>query len=495
MPRKKLEGFEEIGVPGLETIWGQVQRAYAKELYWPEVEPLYTRIWRGDAETSVVRAFNSSMASGMTLSWDLPEMPKLGKPNDADKRALEYVSTLEDDIGYGGIMDWLIQCCERVSFYGWGFWETPLCLRKKGWHPPGERPTTGEPLWESHYDDGLVGIRKLAWRDYTTFHSWEMDNRGTATGFTQIQGDGTQVTIPFSRGLHITFGDNSNPEGLGMLEAIYRLERLKYGLEMIMGLGFEHAAGHVKFRVLDRLTPEDKETVRAAARALLTAQEGNYITEIQGKFEADIMDVPFSAAADLLEAVRYYGILKLTLYGLQFVALSSLSGAGSYAALDDASSIAVLAFNAMKQTFVRQFNRKLITRLFAHPVNDKRFAGRTRLPVLVASDIAKTVNLEQLGLFVQMIASVLPLGRDDVLSIRQRSGLLAETIPDDADLMTLPEAMTITDPAASTGSNQKAPTPEHPKIRVLNPPGGNADKAPKEKTGIPQGQLPGTNAS
>ncbi len=57
------------------------------------------------------------------------------------------------------------------------------------------------------------------------------------------------------------------------------------------------------------MTEEDKSIVKAAASAIMTAQEGNYALWPKGII-GEIKDVPFGAAASILEAIRYYGLLK-----------------------------------------------------------------------------------------------------------------------------------------------------------------------------------------
>lgn len=412
-----MADYDEVGTTGYLQFNGQYEQAYTRELRWPDVEPIYTRLWRSDPETAIVRSFLSALSAGVKLSWAPPE-----NPNAADLKALAFAESLGKDIE-GGLDGWLRQCMERVTFYGWGFWETPLCLRRKNWKPP------GRDAWRSKNDDGLVGVRRLAWRDYSSFSGWQIDEvSGLATGFNQyvLTGDRGEITIPFSQGLHVTWGDNTNPEGLAMLEALYRLEAYKRNLELVMGIGFERSAGHVRVTVKENLNDTDRARIRAAARALMTGQEGNYVTDIADVFSTEVIDVPFAASGNILEAIRYYGILKLALFGMQFVALSSLSGAGSYAALDDSSSLAITLANATKDGMIAQFNDQVVARLFQHPVNASRFAGITEMPKLVGSDLAKSVDLPELAAFASAIQSVMPLSEEDIIAIRTRSGLLPE---------------------------------------------------------------------
>lgn len=427
--------FEEVGTPGLDMYSGWVNKAYNTELFWPGVEPLYSRIWRSDPEVTVVRTLFEAWASGLDVTIELPE--NVGGREvpitSADKKAQEFGYSVLDDIE-GGIGQWVTSVASRAPFYGWGFWEAPLGLRRPNWKAPNEGDA-----WRSTNDDGLVGIRRLAFRDYSSFERWIADDyTGRVTGFWQVDSPNPRRPIAFDRGVHITYGDADNPEGLATLEALWRLERIKYGLEVVMGIGFEHAAGYLDVTAEKKLTPADEIHIGKAARAIMSAQEGNYAAWPEG-FKGELKDVPFSAATSILEAIRYYSILKLSLLGMQWVALSSMTGAGSFASMKDSSGMAVLLFNSMIGSFEQQINDQLMRRLYTHPVNAAAFAGMTRRPQLKISRLDKSIELDQLGAFATAMNAIMPLGDDDYIAIRRKSEFLPETLPEVANVPPQPE--------------------------------------------------------
>lgn len=428
--------WDEIGSSGLQAYSGFITKAYVSELFWPSAEPIYSRIWRSDPEVTIVRHLFSAWAGKLSPEWIVPEVKGPDgeplPPSDDDRAAAYFANTAMEDID-GGIDGWLTSAITRVPFFGFGYWESVPGLRREGWQAPG-----GKDPWQSQYDDGLVGIRRLAFRDYSSFMRWEMDDySGRVQGLEQHDPPNPPRIIPLDRALHIRYGDLDNPEGLGTLEAIYRLERIKYGLEVIQGIGFEHAAGHAVFSIQGPLDAEAKATLRRAGRALMAAAEGNYVTELldnEGNhvFKARIEDVPFQAGPALLEAIRYYGILKLGLFGMQFVALSSLSGAGSFAAMNDASEMALMMFNNTAGGIIKQADEQLGQQLFGNPVNAAAFPGMTRRPRLTINELEKPIPMAELGAFVQAISAVMPLGEDDLLTIREKSnGVLSETLPEE----------------------------------------------------------------
>lgn len=448
--------FAEIGSTGLEAWGGWVKMAYATELTWPTCAALYNRIWRSDPEVGIARAVLDSMSSQLDIRFELH--PEIETPTDDDKRAVDFgnqvLSDLEDGIG-----KWINSCMKRVPFYGWGWWEAPLGLRSAGWSPPDQ----GDP-WRSQYDDGLVGYRGLRFRHYSSFSNWELsDDKGRLRGMAQFDPPNPLVTIPLDRSLHVTFGDSDNPEGLAVMEPLWRLERYKFNLEVVQGIGFEHAAGHVSITAEEDLGAQDEARIKKAVRALLTAQEGNYAAWPKG-VKGEVIDVPFSAAVALLDAIRYYGIVKLGLIFMQWAALGTMSPYGSYASMTDASEFFLSVFNSMAEGFVFQADAQIGKRLYELPVNAAAFPDMTRRPRLVVSKAQKAVKLADLGQFLQVYAAIAPLSDDDLVAIRKKSDFLPETLPE-AD-----EAPEEAEPKAET------PEEEEPDSEDVTPP-GNEDMA------------------
>ena len=416
----KARPFDEIGTQGLQMWSGFVQEAHDAELYWPYVYPLFNRIRRSDPEIGgIVRPAFAALARGVKLDWETPD-----DPSSDDKRAQEYAQTLFDDMDGGSEL--LIETiASYVPFMGWGWWEVVAGVRNPAWRPPDK-----EDDWRSSYDDGLPAIRRLAWRDHASFERWEADEAtGRVMGMVQHDYPNPPVVIPLDRSLHLTFGDPVNPEGLSPLEAVWRLERIKYGLEMVQGMGYEHAAGYAKFQTTAALTAEDKSNITEAARAIMTAQQGNYI-RLPGHVTADIMDSGFQVAPAILEAIRYYGLLKLQVFAMQWMSVATTAGAGALAAHSDSSDMALTLYNAMWEGFAHQIDRQLGKRIFNHPLVAARFPGMTKRPKCVAVPVEKTIPLNLLSQFVAQIAPVVPMDDDDMIAIRRKSGFLPESLPE-----------------------------------------------------------------
>lgn len=418
--------FDEIGTTGLDVFSGIISKAYLTKLQWPSVQPIYDRIYRADSEVTIQRIMMANAAGDQTLKVEIPA--EVENPTQGDKDARDFYEQALIDMD---INRFWIKNTSTTPFYGFGWWSIVPGLRRHDWHPPDRTDD-----WRSQFDDGLVGIRRLAWRDHSSFKQWEIDDdSGRMTGFVQHDFPNPEATLPLSdpaRGssVHMTFGDEDNPEGLATLEAMYRLERVKFALEVVQGLGFEHAAGYLKFNQMENTgTPSagDIAALNAAARAVMSAQQNNFLLVPFG-YEGDIMDVPFAAAGDILTAIKYYSVLKLALLNMQFVAIATFSGVGSQAALKDSTTMWLSSFNSMQKGFAKQLDRQVGRYLFDH--NRDAFSDMTMRPRIVAPKVQKLVELGALGQFVTDLQQAgVPIGEDDIIEIRRKSDFLPETLP------------------------------------------------------------------
>jgi hypothetical protein len=284
--------FSEIGGSGLQETMGFVTAAYDTRLDYPAAEPIYRRILRSSPE--MVMTGNTFQVWGRHTRA-VVELPD--NASDADRAYAEFV---ENDINQnmeGGFVRFSDTLYRFTPFFGFGYWEALPGVRSNDWTPP-----DGD-TWRSEANDGLIGIRRLAYRDLSTFDHWEFDLQKRMVGMWQTDWTSNDpnkkrtVLIPLANALHLTYGDPNNPEGLTPLEAVYRIERIKYGLEVVYGIGSERAAGYMSVQVNEKmnLSADDKANIRAAAAAILTAQQGNYATWPFG-ISGEVKDVSFGAA-------------------------------------------------------------------------------------------------------------------------------------------------------------------------------------------------------
>lgn len=409
--------FNEAGTSGLKEQQGFVYEAYNAQLYWPTVYPTYHRLRTSMPEIVAIRQAFSAWARRISPIVELPD-----NPTDDDKRFQDYLYSDFENMegGFGSLLDDMVN---HVPFNGWGWWEAVPSRRLEDWRPPDP-----DDEWRSEQNDGLIGIRRLAWRDASSFYSWDMTPRKKLRGLVQHDYPNARVTLPLNKSLHITYGGGSNPEGASPMQAVWRLERIKYGLEVIQGIGFEHSAGYLNVKRTEKgdLSAQAKGLVKDAARAILTAQEGNYALWPFG-IDGEVKDINFAAANSLLEAIKYYGILTLSVYVMQWIALNTMTGTGSFASADNSTDMSVTVYNGMMDGFAQQYSDQIGRRLYQW--NRYAFPNMTKRPKIRFSHIEKHIALDTLGSFWRQIDGILPLGEDDYKAFRERSGFLSKTLP------------------------------------------------------------------
>jgi hypothetical protein len=408
--------FSEIGTPGIEIMSGYINEAYIAELRWPSAGKIYSRLRRSDPETAIVRQVFSAMARG--VRFEFSEDPKA---TDDEKRFSEFGDQVLEDVE-GGATDLIQSIADNVPFYGWGWWEALPGVRSPDWQAPDQLDD-----WRSEFSDGLIGLRRFAFRDPSSFYRWDVDSKtGRLYGMEQNSLYSPVVNIPIDRSLHLTFGDSNNPEGLSPLESIYRLERVKYAYELIAGIGFEHAAGYLEVKSTQNLTPEDKSLIRQMARAIMSAQEANYAAW-PSHLSGEIKDIAFAAGSALLEMIRFYHVLKLQLFNMQWASIASTAGTGAYSAASDSSGMFLISYNAMMQGFADQIDAQIGKRLLKW--NRDKFPGLVRRPRLRALPVEKIISLTEIGQLIGAVGAD-NLGPEDWLAIRKATHILPESMPE-----------------------------------------------------------------
>ena len=110
---------------------------------------------------------------------------------------------------------------------------------------------------------------------------------------------------------------------------------------------------------------------------------------------------------------------------MQWVAIASTAGTGAYSAMESASGIFILFFNAMLDNFVNQLDAQLGRRLFEKH-NKGRFPGLTKRPRLTVTKLEKDMDLKELAEFWQIIQQTMPTDISDIEAIRRKSRILPE---------------------------------------------------------------------
>ena len=163
---------------------------------------------------------------------EIKMVPPKGKGEDP--KALEAVVFVESVFGdmEGTMEDFLSEVLSFLT-YGFSIFET-VYKRRRG-------RNTSLPESFSMYDDGLIGLRKLAPRAQWTIERFEMSPNGDILGVHQSAvGVYSNVYIPIEKLLHFrTVMTNNDPSGRSVLRNAYKAYHYANNLETIEAIAIE----------------------------------------------------------------------------------------------------------------------------------------------------------------------------------------------------------------------------------------------------------------
>ena len=221
----------ERGSTGLKRAGGYVREEYLKEL----VGQQGVRVFREMRDNSPVIGgclFAIEMLV-RNVAWHL-------EPADPSDEARHYA-----DLAAGMLFDdieipWSLLISEILSFlpFGWSMFEL-IFKRRLGLDPPAH-PDGTRPL-PSTFNDGLIGLGKIAPRAQDTLLRWKFDHTGSLLGMHQLDPwMGHQAYLPYEKCLLFRPTSYKNsPEGRSILRTAYRPYYLLSHIENVEATGVE----------------------------------------------------------------------------------------------------------------------------------------------------------------------------------------------------------------------------------------------------------------
>lgn len=214
----------ETGAVGSFLFDGTVPDYAVPELSGARGRQTYAKM-RSDATVSAI-LFAIEM---MLCRTDWVCNPSDPQDEEAIKYA-EFFDSLRNDM----TLTWktFISQCLSMLVYGWSFFEI-VTKRRLG-------PDAPVP---SQYNDGLWGLRKLAYRDQDTVYSWGISENGEIQSMCQLVvsgiNSGTRV-IPMHKALLFRAGSwKDSPEGISPLRGAYEPWLLLQGINRAEAYGIE----------------------------------------------------------------------------------------------------------------------------------------------------------------------------------------------------------------------------------------------------------------
>jgi len=389
------ELITELGVTGLRVSGGVVYEEFLRQLDGEQGRKMFREMSENDPVVSSMLYAMEMVLRGVPLEVE----PYSEEPEDEEPA--EFLDSLFGDMSHSYhqfMSEWM-----AVPTYGFGPFEVVYKFRN------GVQATPGE---SSIYDDGKMGVRKLAIRHPDTLIRWMMDEHGGIHAMEQSTTTGP-VTLPIQKLLLFTVRSRKgNPEGTSLLRGAYKPYYRKKRIEDIESIGLERdLAGLPHFTVppewLAATAGSDEATalsdLKKIGKNLKVDEQSCLITpalfdkEGNKLFEFELVSSGGERSFDTV-AIRNgysYDIARTTLFD---VILLGQDQVGSFALAKSKAEFWAMGMSSLLDTRDDVLNRHLVPRIMGmngYPLD--------RLPQWRHGKI-ESVDLEAIGAFIQNLA-------------------------------------------------------------------------------------------
>ena len=330
--------------------------------------------------------------------------------NDSDeaKKEAEFLESILDDMEH--TMDDHI--AEAVSFLSYGFsWFEVVYKRRIN-------SNTNNPKKYSKYNDGRVGVRKIAIRAPWTVERFEVDKEsGDVLGMWQISSWGKpHVMIPSEKSIYYrTTSLNNDPSGRSVLRNCYTSYTYLNQIQALEAIAIERELhgvpiGRMPAEYLSSAAGDNQVALRNQFERILRDLKNNeqgyallpsdIYTDPEGKptnqrmMDIELITANGSRSIDINPVVtRYQHDIARSLMA-EFLMLGSTSG-GSYALSKSKTDLFLRSLESYINTIVDALNKQLVERLWQ--LNGLPWET---MPKLVAGDVASH-DLKELAAYLR----------------------------------------------------------------------------------------------
>lgn len=474
----------ELGVTGLKVSSGVIFEEYLPDLRGPQAIRIYREM--ADNDSTVGAVLSAIMLTLRGVSWR-------AEPHKGDERSqeaqdyAEFAGSLLDDMSHTWA-DFITECLS-VMIFGWAFHE--IVYKRRG------GPDQTAASQRSKYDDGYIGVRKLAPRSQDSLNRWDMQDDGGINGLYQYppvylssMGIGTgEIYLPIERGvLFRTSSIKNNPEGRSLLRNAYRSwHKLKY-IEDYEAIGIERElAGmpvvRVPQRYLQPTAPAEDQAVLQKfvqmARDIRRNEQGGIVIASDTFLGADgapsnVHQVDISLLTsggqraintDVVTQRYQRGIARSMLADFIMLGEGSGTSRGSYGMHASKSALFGRSLYALMGQIADPLNRYLLPRVWALNGFDPRL-----MPFFMPGQI-ETTDLESLADYVSKLAAAgAPMFPDDNLDDYLREEARLPVRSEETKQLQDEQAQQAQDAAAAAAGGTGGQEPPKP---------GTAPKAPR----------------
>lgn len=383
--------YQELGRTGLRHWGGYVLEEWERQLQGKRG----AETWREMSDSDPVVGgilYAIEMLCRKTSWWWEP-----AGDTQPDLQANEYCEGLLDDMSYS----WPDTVSEILSFltFGWAYFEVVLKRRLGDQRDPTRR---------SKFQDGKIGVRKLAIRAQDSLSEWEFDETGGLQAMKQQPPpDYAERTIPIEKALLFrTRVTKGNPEGRSILRSAHRSWFFLKNIQNIEGIGVERdLAG------LPMLTPPENVDIWNAndtAAAALRAEAEKLVSSIRRDeqegivkppgWELELLTTGGTRQFDTGAIVERYE-RRIATSVLADVILMGQDKVGSFALSKTKEHL----FTAALETYLDQIAGVINMHLVPRLMRLNPFPGISGYPQLRHGEIEQ-ITLEELGGFLKSLS-------------------------------------------------------------------------------------------
>ena len=395
--------FSEIGRTGLMRSGGFITEEFLRQLSGVRGARAYNEMRKNDSVVSALLFGAETLGKG--AGW---RVEPAGEEQEDLERAEFLRRSLMDDMSF----TFSETLSEIFTFlpYGWAYLEIVYKRRLGDNRDPGKR---------SRFNDGRIGLRKLAARGQESLDTWDLDETGGIKGMFQTAApDYQQHYIPIEKALLFrTRAERNNPEGLSILRSAYQMWYFKKKTLINQGIGTERdLAGLPVVTPPEGLDLWNSNDPKSAA--LLTQAEtlvrSIRVDEQQGVvlphgWDLKLLTTGGRRQFDTVKMINQYNS-EIALAMLMDFILLGHEQVGSFALSDSKIKIFLSALTSFLDNITSVINRHLVPRLFA--INGWKTEN---LPTLVHGELDMP-DLKGLGEYLQALAGAgMPLFPDEKL--------------------------------------------------------------------------------
>lgn len=422
-PKKKVDGFKEIGVSGLDRKDGWINEEFLREL--ADLSKFVKAIQEMTDNDHTVGSFLFAIDMFLRkVQWDVVPFDD---NEETDLEAAQFLRECQEDMSHSW-QDFISEALTMIPF-GWSTFEV---VYKKRNGPQKE----SSKVPSSKYSDGKIGWRKFASRSQDTVERWDFDENGGLRGWIQkAPPEYEEVEIPIEKALLFrTVVRKGNPQGRSMLRNAYRAWKYKTRFEEVEGVGIERDLAGLPVAWVDAeymmksATQEQKAFVNELKKIVVNVrrdeQEGLILPLMYDEngnklFDFELMSSSGARSIDVgavIERLNKY--IAMTVLA-DFIMLGQDS-VGSYALSTDKSGMFQAALECFLDSIETVLNMYAVPRLWEINGLDME-----RMPRFKHAKVQEP-DLEQLGSFITALTGAgAPMFPDpDVENVlRKRAGL------------------------------------------------------------------------